>query len=141
MPLVGTHQADKPRLRAESEGFCSMQLQACPTHTSRARKLMHIRFPCPNSCLAMESQNTSKLLLLARWQPRHSLHVPTASPTSLTKPPSTHSTQRTLLYKTILSRLGEITIYPNSQEQTQKVRHNGEIEEYAPNEDTRKSPG
>lgn len=137
---MGTHQADKPRLRAESEGFCSIHPQACPTHTSRAWKLTHIRLPCPNSCLAMESQNTSDLLLLAKRQPRHSLNAPTASPTSLAKPPSTQSTQMPHLYKTILSRLGEIAIYSNSQEQTQKVRQNEEIEEYATNENTRKSP-
>lgn len=101
---IKTKGVGTPGSKAESAGFCSTNLQGCPTLHSR-KAYMYQAIP-PRICNFWSGSIPAT-------------HIPPTTPEST---------------EAILSRLGERAISSNLEDQTPKVKQSGETEEYALNE-------
>ena len=117
---------------------------AAPTQVKRQKKHTHIKLTHPNIIIATDGQDNRELLHMCVHQVLSQrinyfwTDMTYANP-EYNQPAKT--IQNTVFTEATFSRLGEINISPNLQEQTQNVKQSRETEEYAPIEGTQSHGG
>ena len=71
---------------------------------------------------------------------QHTQHTPEAPGSGEQGTLHYRTLQKLFFIKPLLSRTGDVSDFPNTQKQTERVRQNEETEEYVPNERTGQKP-